>query len=103
RRRHTRFSRDWSSDVCSSDLEQRFLALSIRVGISDCSGNRSVAAGPGGRPELPADSPGSVTDRGDECGGDAAVFGGNDEGDGAQIGRASGRERGGSWGVAGEV
>src|SRR5690606_40641220 len=24
RRRHTRFSRDWSSDVCSSDLEQAF-------------------------------------------------------------------------------
>src|SRR5690606_40620624 len=23
RRRHTRFSRDWSSDVCSSDLEHR--------------------------------------------------------------------------------
>src|SRR5690606_40736891 len=23
RRRHTRFSRDWSSDVCSSDLIQR--------------------------------------------------------------------------------
>src|SRR5690606_40114428 len=23
RRRHTRFSRDWSSDVCSSDLERR--------------------------------------------------------------------------------
>src|SRR5690606_39369835 len=23
RRRHTRFSRDWSSDVCSSDLVQR--------------------------------------------------------------------------------
>src|SRR5690606_3710887 len=23
RRRHTRFSRDWSSDVCSSDLQQR--------------------------------------------------------------------------------
>src|SRR5690606_39748760 len=23
RRRHTRFSRDWSSDVCSSDLEGR--------------------------------------------------------------------------------
>src|SRR5690606_40428388 len=23
RRRHTRFSRDWSSDVCSSDLTQR--------------------------------------------------------------------------------
>src|SRR2546429_5314830 len=24
RRRHTRCSRDWSSDVCSSDLSQRF-------------------------------------------------------------------------------
>src|SRR5690606_39575611 len=23
RRRHTRFSRDWSSDVCSSDLEEK--------------------------------------------------------------------------------
>src|SRR5690606_39484884 len=23
RRRHTRFSRDWSSDVCSSDLQER--------------------------------------------------------------------------------
>src|SRR5690606_39821845 len=26
RRRHTRFSRDWSSDVCSSDLINHFLA-----------------------------------------------------------------------------
>src|SRR5207302_2480363 len=26
RRRHTRFSRDWSSDVCSSDLSIAFLA-----------------------------------------------------------------------------
>src|SRR5690606_41203831 len=25
-RRHTRFSRDWSSDVCSSDLEHAFEA-----------------------------------------------------------------------------
>src|SRR5690606_39312050 len=25
RRRHTRFSRDWSSDVCSSDLHRRYL------------------------------------------------------------------------------
>src|SRR5690606_40422410 len=24
RRRHTRFSRDWSSDVCSSDLDEFF-------------------------------------------------------------------------------
>src|SRR5690606_40787089 len=27
RRRHTRFSRDWSSDVCSSDLAKRNLRL----------------------------------------------------------------------------
>src|SRR5690606_39295035 len=36
RRRHTRFSRDWSSDVCSSDLElsivaKKFLANSLTV------------------------------------------------------------------------
>src|SRR5690606_40276669 len=29
RRRHTRFSRDWSSDVCSSDLGARGEGLSI--------------------------------------------------------------------------
>src|SRR5690606_39321635 len=43
RRRHTRFSRDWSSDVCSSDListrhhrsrwEQELLPSSIRSGL----------------------------------------------------------------------
>src|SRR5690606_39712988 len=29
RRRHTRFSRDWSSDVCSSDLLARQLAPAV--------------------------------------------------------------------------
>src|SRR5690606_39963162 len=29
RRRHTRFSRDWSSDVCSSDLAELITARSI--------------------------------------------------------------------------
>src|SRR5690606_39541092 len=29
RRRHTRFSRDWSSDVCSSDLLVPFLCVPI--------------------------------------------------------------------------
>src|SRR5690606_26008895 len=29
RRRHTRFSRDWSSDVCSSDLMQALLVLAL--------------------------------------------------------------------------
>src|SRR5690606_40917044 len=28
RRRHTRFSRDWSSDVCSSDLYSRYFLIS---------------------------------------------------------------------------
>src|SRR5690606_39616359 len=33
RRRHTRFSRDWRSDVCSSDLEINFTEkLSMRTG-----------------------------------------------------------------------
>src|SRR5690606_9622955 len=30
RRRHTRFSRDWSSDVCSSDLGPHFLSAGWR-------------------------------------------------------------------------
>src|SRR5690606_40052860 len=34
RRRHTRFSRDWSSDVCSSDLNQGYgLQVAQRAGI----------------------------------------------------------------------
>src|SRR5690606_40373408 len=34
RRRHTRFSRDWSSDVCSSDLVG-FLTLPIMAAINN--------------------------------------------------------------------
>src|SRR5271165_1885750 len=33
RRRHTRFSRDWSSDVCSSDLAARPCAGDVAVGL----------------------------------------------------------------------
>src|SRR5690606_40582204 len=36
RRRHTRFSRDWSSDVCSSDLDNK----DSRPGSGNNSGNR---------------------------------------------------------------
>src|SRR5690606_39371364 len=32
RRRHTRFSRDWSSDVCSSDLRLRQAAATLGAG-----------------------------------------------------------------------
>src|SRR5207245_4944682 len=41
RRRHTRCYRDWSSDVCSSDLRQRFSSVcngrahQIRAGLAD--------------------------------------------------------------------
>src|SRR5207302_6165650 len=31
RRRHTRFSRDWSSDVCSSDLSGELVVLVVVV------------------------------------------------------------------------
>src|SRR5690606_41132244 len=33
RRRHTRFSRDWSSDVCSSDLVTTVLLVAFAVGV----------------------------------------------------------------------
>src|SRR5439155_17919972 len=32
RRRHTRWPRDWSSDVCSSDLASRQIVLSVSAG-----------------------------------------------------------------------
>src|SRR5690606_40902937 len=32
RRRHTRFSRDWSSDVCSSDLDRAYLDMKYTPG-----------------------------------------------------------------------
>src|SRR5207302_2641232 len=33
RRRHTRFSRDWSSDVCSSDLQNAAERMSVRASL----------------------------------------------------------------------
>src|SRR5690625_2369118 len=35
RRRHTRWPRDWSSDVCSSDLNTRMLAVSVSDAADD--------------------------------------------------------------------
>src|SRR5690606_40363854 len=40
RRRHTRFSRDWSSDVCSSDLK----AKNYKIGLATNSPNRIIPA-----------------------------------------------------------
>src|SRR5690606_39798600 len=47
RRRHTRFSRDWSSDVCSSDLEaQAHLApLKVQGGLGARLGARPAQIG----------------------------------------------------------
>src|SRR5690606_40231029 len=49
RRRHTRFSRDWSSDVCSSDLDGRDAEYAIARGFdvhpSDGSPNMARLAG----------------------------------------------------------
>src|SRR5690606_40726299 len=40
RRRHTRFSRDWSSDVCSSDLD---LGVGILFPFLGAGGDRDIA------------------------------------------------------------
>src|SRR5690606_39570118 len=48
RRRHTRFSRDWSSDVCSSDLPEVLLETYMRprivAGNWKMNGDRDFAA-----------------------------------------------------------
>src|SRR2546429_3607859 len=47
RRRHTRCSRDWSSDVCSSDLEDREKAAKLRLssGLWKVASNEDKFAG----------------------------------------------------------
>src|SRR5215475_699173 len=47
RRRHTRFSRDWSSDVCSSDLLEYDAVKRLNDGIQLC-----IAQNDGGSREL---------------------------------------------------
>src|SRR5690606_6932558 len=44
RRRHTRFSRDWSSDVCSSDLSSRMPELAGAVAAQYAAALRLTAA-----------------------------------------------------------
>src|SRR5438067_2937634 len=43
RRRHTRSKRDWSSDVCSSDLRLRLERRNLRFGCSDLDVARAGA------------------------------------------------------------
>src|SRR2546429_7258059 len=82
RRRHTRCSRDWSSDVCSSDLARDQVAQPYAIGqiVDDvCCRRGPRVESDGGfirRQEAEHDEPSDESDRSGE------------------IGRASGRERG---------
>src|SRR5690625_7531640 len=67
RRRHTRWPRDWSSDVCSSDLLAWMIEAALDCGILDHPGQLGLGGG---------------------------VVEGNGDAAGEQIGRASCRERG---------
>src|SRR5205809_2946168 len=50
RRRHTRCSRDWSSDVCSSDLTGAAFQALERIGIRAAVGKCLMDAHPEGAP-----------------------------------------------------
>src|SRR5438067_13288122 len=45
RRRHTRSKRDWSSDVCSSDLRRRFISTAMSLGALSAEAHRTLAIG----------------------------------------------------------
>src|SRR5690606_41094484 len=99
RRRHTRFSRDWSSDVCSSDLALEGVADHLRgvleVGLAAEAEHLAAAGG-----ELVAQVLGDVRGRLDRV---DAVEDRLDRGQagGVEIGRASCRERVWSGGASG--
>src|SRR5207302_5111653 len=91
RRRHTRFSRDWSSDVCSSDLglagfEGR---ASVRTWLYHVATSRCLDAlrSASRRPLMSAPPPGLDPPEPTRLG--------------EEIGRASCRERAGGWGGGG--
>src|SRR5699024_11833951 len=98
---HTRSKRDWSSDVCSSDLREarRILAPPLCKIFGQRAGKGSFSADAGaGSPETGSRIKGQ-TGKQDGCG--TVGIGGNalrESGQGRQIGRASGRERVGGAG-----
>src|SRR5690606_39440078 len=101
--RHTRFSRDWSSDVCSSDLGGQLAVDQTdederrTEDVKDDGGNRARR-----NTKLAAEP---ETDGGDQENGNDIL--GEDVDDGfhavlaLEIGRASCRERGWSWAAGG--
>src|SRR5207249_5536472 len=95
RRRHTRSKRDWSSDVCSSDLQPRLLADRVR-GLAGVAEARVVRHLPAALTvELREVEPAALMPgpRGTRL---VAV---DAAGHALQIGRASCRERVEEWGV----
>src|SRR5690606_40084085 len=64
RRRHTRFSRDWSSDVCSSDLEERHVTALTVEEVTPTPANDVIVAVPRHFSEVPPDTDISETERG---------------------------------------
>src|SRR5690606_40166328 len=93
-RRHTRFSRDWSSDVCSSDLVRQFLApVGQQFGAGqagdgeDGHGQRQGGKQRQGGGRATTEAP----NRQAAC--DTPAIGGTIHGAQYQIGRASCRER----------
>src|SRR5207253_7754113 len=91
RRRHTRWPRDWSSDVCSSDLIGSFL-IGPHLAKSKLAGNDAAVAAPETAPAaaMPAAPMAAVRQRLDELKQKIAA---NPKDFDSQIGRASCRER----------
>src|SRR5690606_40012170 len=90
RRRHTRFSRDWSSDVCSSDLAAAAPGRDAAARIRRASLVLLAGPEPAGRALS-----GHVADAAEQLP-RAAVLRTNHAARRAEIGRASCRERGGN-------
>src|SRR5690606_40236334 len=101
--RHTRFSRDWSSDVCSSDLAPRAAVLAAAGGVPvRLSGvvatlGRATRGARGGV----LDEPGLLGARRVLVAGLRSRVADTERQQRGQIGRASWRERGGDCGGAG--
>src|SRR5690606_39657242 len=101
--RHTRFSRDWSSDVCSSDLGSGLVVPEYDLILANRAG-RGFTAEPG-HPNFPEPGRRPATTlhlwAAGPGGGRPRVVGGTPGGANQQIGRAACRERAERPGMAG--
>src|SRR5690606_40621353 len=102
RRRHTRFSRDWSSDVCSSDLRRNLdlrarlravvVASPLRDQVAETMATLDQRKAEGAQPERLYEL--VEQSRGTPCLADWMGY---------EIGRASCREGAGDWWLEGRV